>query len=344
MSSCYLFRAHRKLNMVAGTRWFSALRSVAIYFLLVLMPQSLWLHSKRWKSSLSGGDTPCESCSFLPQVSATATERTVDDASVNFSFVYEQLCQDTCTYMDVGMEEAGLGGEWRTSEWVSFMDKAELSHGGWSIPHNLSDLSGPCNIPRRNISTLSQLEFLEKFLLTHPVVLEGAPTQTLFRHAATKWRLLADYGQDLITVATANTHSYLKTRMTLCDYVRDHIRPQPPDALGNETLYHFGDNNRETWAPLFSLYQLPPYQLPGLEPVLSFGLAGPGSGVPFHIHGPAFAETIYGRKRWFLYSPEDTPQFDPDESTLHWVTHTLPSLSDDQSPLQCTLSPGEVIL
>lgn len=41
-----------------------------------------------------------------------------------------------------------------------------------------------------------------------------------------------------------------------------------------ETFYHFGDNDRERWDSLFSLYQLPPYQLPGQEPVLSFGLAG----------------------------------------------------------------------
>ena len=25
-------------------------------------------------------------------------------------------------------------------------------------------------------------------------------------------------------------------------------------------------------------------------------IAGPGSGVAFHFHGPTFAETIYGRK------------------------------------------------
>ena len=43
-----------------------------------------------------------------------------------------------------------------------------------------------------------------------------------------------------------------------------------------ETFYHFGDNDRERWDPLFSLYQLPPYQLPDMEPVLSFGLAGNG--------------------------------------------------------------------
>jgi hypothetical protein len=41
-----------------------------------------------------------------------------------------------------------------------------------------------------------------------------------------------------------------------------------------ETFYHFGDNDRERWDSLFSLYQLPPYQLPNQEPVLSFGLAG----------------------------------------------------------------------
>ena len=44
--------------------------------------------------------------------------------------------------------------------------------------------------------------------------------------------------------------------------------------LCTETFYHFGDNDRERWDPLFSLYQLPPYQLPDKEPVLSFGLAG----------------------------------------------------------------------
>ena len=41
-----------------------------------------------------------------------------------------------------------------------------------------------------------------------------------------------------------------------------------------ETLYHFGDNDGEGWAELFSLYQFPPYELPGLQPVLRFGLAG----------------------------------------------------------------------
>ena len=88
--------------------------------------------------------------------------------------------------------------------------------------------------------------------------------------------------------------------MTFCEYVAKYMRPQHLKTLGNgnapatlqysvaaavytyifsvpcltETFYHFGDNDRERWDPLFSLYQLPPYQLPNKEPVLSFGLAG----------------------------------------------------------------------
>ncbi|VDM70413.1 unnamed protein product [Strongylus vulgaris] len=43
-----------------------------------------------------------------------------------------------------------------------------------------------------------------------------------------------------------------------------------------------------------------------------------GTGVPFHFHGPVFAEIIYGSKRWFLYPFEERPEFEPDHSTLEW--------------------------
>ena len=58
----------------------------------------------------------------------------------------------------------------------------------------------------------------------------------------------------------------------------------------------FGDNNHTEWKKLFDSYVQPPYRLPKLTGAYSFGLAGPGTGVPFHFHGPGFAEVIYGRK------------------------------------------------
>ena len=33
----------------------------------------------------------------------------------------------------------------------------------------------------------------------------------------------------------------------------------------------------------------------------AYKCVGPGTGVPFHVHGPTFAETIYGRKVNFYY-------------------------------------------
>ena len=54
----------------------------------------------------------------------------------------------------------------------------------------------------------------------------------------------------------------------------------------SETFYFFGDNDIEEWSDLLSEYNLPPLNLPHHSAALSFGLAGPGTGVPFHFHGP----------------------------------------------------------
>ena len=88
-------------------------------------------------------------------------------------------------------------------------------------------------------------------------------------------------------------------------------------------------------------YQLPPLTLPFHKPALSFGCAGPGTGVPFHFHGPGFAESIYGRKRWFLTAPDDRPEFHPNKTTLQWFTEDYSKVKNQM--YECTLKPGEVI-
>ncbi|XP_023584106.1 jmjC domain-containing protein 8 isoform X1 [Trichechus manatus latirostris] len=70
---------------------------------------------------------------------------------------------------------------------------------------------------------------------------------------------------------------------------------------------------------------------------------GAGSGVPFHWHGPGFSEVIYGRKRWFLYPPEKTPEFHPNKTTLAWFHDTYPTLAPSARPLECTIQAGEVL-
>ncbi|XP_031698307.1 jmjC domain-containing protein 8, partial [Anarrhichthys ocellatus] len=128
-------------------------------------------------------------------------------------------------------------------------------------------------------------------------------------------------------------HTHTHTRVILCWLC----------FVSSETLYFFGDNNVTEWQRLLDQYESPPYVLPHTSAALSFGIAGPGSGVPFHWHGPGFSEVIYGRKRWFLYPPDKEPHFHPNRTTLSWVTETYPHLPEEEAPLECTISPGEVL-
>ncbi|XP_064887037.1 jmjC domain-containing protein 8 isoform X1 [Columba livia] len=127
------------------------------------------------------------------------------------------------------------------------------------------------------------------------------------------------------------------------EYVEQLLKPQDLAQLGSDTLYFFGDNNFTEWGPLFQQYVPPAFRIPGTSPAYSFGIAGSGSGVPFHWHGPGYSEVIFGRKRWFLYPPDKTPHFHPNETTLAWLYHTYPALPLAERPLECTLRPGEVL-
>ena len=82
--------------------------------------------------------------------------------------------------------------------------------------------------------------------------------------------------------------------MTLSKYINQMMKPQSLRVKGNETFYWFGDNNYTEFASLFSAYHPPKYSLPDTLPAYSFGVAAAGTGVPFHWHGPGFAEVRDG--------------------------------------------------
>ncbi|MGH0115397.1 UNVERIFIED_CONTAM: hypothetical protein FKN15_000032 [Acipenser sinensis] len=162
-----------------------------------------------------------------------------------------------------------------------------------------------------------------------------------FQFQCSKNSLLQEFGDRIVRLSTANTYSYTKVDVPFQEFVEHLLRPQSLDVLGSDTLYFFGDNNFTEWRSLFQNYVPPPYTLPGTSGAYSFGIAGPGTGVPFHWHGPGYSEVIYGRKRWFLYPPEKAPNFHPNKTTLSWVVDTYPSLNQGDRPIECTIHPGE---
>ncbi|KAM9013740.1 jmjC domain-containing protein 8 isoform 2-T2 [Ara ararauna] len=145
--------------------------------------------------------------------------------------------------------------------------------------------------------------FLQRFAFSRPVILQGLTDNSAFRALCTREKLLAAFGSSPVRLSTANTYSYRKVDVPFTDYVEQLLEPQDPGRLGS----------------------------------------GSGSGVPFHWHGPGFSEVIFGRKRWFLYPPEKTPHFHPNETTLAWLHHTYPTLPPAERPLECTICPGEVL-
>jgi len=220
-----------------------------------------------------------------------------------------------------------------------------LNEGGW-VTHQRDILvdSGPCNIPIIDATAVSEEKFLSKFAYQTPVLIRnGSIGNNKFRKACEKENLLQDWGHATVTLSSANTHSYGTKDVPLKQYIHHMVGPQNLETLANETYYFFGYNDMEEWKDFFDLYKIPPYGLPGHTHALSFGLAGPGSGVPFHFHGPGFAETLHGRKRWFLTPHHVQPEFNPNKTTLKWYFEDYHEIAKKINIYECTVSPGEII-
>jgi hypothetical protein len=224
---------------------------------------------------------------------------------------------------------------------------------GWRMHdarHLETPLDGPCTVERVDAS---QFASLEAFHDAHrarggaPVVVTGlGPRNDAFRAMNARDALLRRWGDETIVLSTANTHSYRKVAKTLREYLDDHLHVQDLAVPGDETLYWFGDNDHERWAEHFDHYAPPPLIPRSADVALSFGVGGPLSGVPLHVHGPGFSETLIGRKRWWLAPPLPKPLFDPNATALEWALSRRKgesSVFDGVAFAECTVSEGEAI-
>jgi len=230
---------------------------------------------------------------------------------------------------------------------------------GWRMHdarHLETPLDGPCTVERVDAS---QFASLEAFHDAHrarggaPVVVTGlGPRNDAFRAMNARDALLRRWGDETIVLSTANTHSYRKVAKTLREYLDDHLHVQDLAVPGDETLYWFGDNDHERWAEHFAAYSPPPLIPRSADVAYSFGVGGPLSGVPLHVHGPGFSETLIGRKRWWLAPPRPKPAFDPNATALEWALSSrsggggAPTKGNGDGGVDfaaCTVAEGEAI-
>lgn len=240
----------------------------------------------------------------------------------------------------------------------------------WSTDHQYPELLvdiDRCDIPIINVpkeciqfENLNSLKCrdagMNKFLTppSEPVIFRGLTDNFHFKKLTSKKALLDKYGDMNVILSTANQFSHDKVRSTFLVYVRNHVEsPRPSlDYLqqksASDVFYKFGDNY---WTDLLREYSRPQWYN-GSEGALSFGVGGTGSGVPFHIHGPVFAEVFYGRKRWFFAPSEAKPKFDGEQLSLLWFVDNinkstgkldLGDLSEKNSITTCTAQAGDTV-
>jgi hypothetical protein len=146
-----------------------------------------------------------------------------------------------------------------------------------------------------------------------------------------------------VTLSSSNSFSEHRKNLKLKDYLQGlAAKDTLPDQLSNETWYFFGETYSEAWNELLLNYEVPTCHACARNMVaLSFGIGNRGSGVQWHVHGPGFAETIWGRKHWILQ--EDKPDFHPNQTSRNWMEYTYTVMLVKDRPLECTLEPGDIL-
>ncbi|GAB6018358.1 jumonji domain containing 8 [Chamberlinius hualienensis] len=200
--------------------------------------------------------------------------------------------------------------------------------------HSFKNSGLICNI---DVWDGSEKDFLIKYAYKAPVVLKTDNKQFRDRHSIEK--LLERFGDSIVRLSSSNSYSYQKIDMSFRVYIDEMLDQSSVKKLANETFYFFGDVLPDEMKVILTDYNPIPFQLPDLRPALSFGIAGAGSGVPFHFHGPGFSETISGSKHWFMYPPHLTPSFNPNETTAQWFLNR--HLMEDPNLFQCTIHQGQ---
>jgi hypothetical protein len=204
-----------------------------------------------------------------------------------------------------------------------------------------------CNVERIPMGQLSELQFNQHYRNVPFVLVGPSDRQAALQDATRRDAILQRLADVSVTLSSSNTYSYDKRQATMRAYL-DEIRAESlategGNARSNETWYLFGNTDPVVWTPLLDLYVLPPFVDTGRRDAvaLSFGVGADASGVQMHVHGPVWAETLHGRKRWILAEPSSKPRFDPDRKSTDWIADDAQRA--ELRALDCTLSPGEVL-
>jgi len=206
--------------------------------------------------------------------------------------------------------------------------------GGWkryAVPAHEEKEENECTIDRYHIRDLSLAKFNRKYREKKPVVVtfdafdeedKNEESDFFYFEMNRKENVLKTHGEKTIVLSSANTFSYEKKEVKLKDYLDErgkYLKPVQLHQRADKIWYWFGDNDHDAFGDFFPSFKRTSligkkYVPDNASVAYSYGVGGPLSGVPYHIHGPGWSESIYGRKKWFLSPPMFVPVFNGNET------------------------------
>jgi hypothetical protein len=234
----------------------------------------------------------------------------------------------------------------------------EADNGGWNpedggVRACTEPSKSRCNFEIITDCSITEEQFRERYWNT-PVIIRGCSNNTpVQKRSFTKSEILSKYGKVEFPVGDAESLYLGKThprpwKMTMEQYVQlmdaNHTQKYHPHLY----MFEWFENlNSEAQNILKSFIPTKIFSetLGGDENERVLAIGAHGAGVPFHFHGPAWNELIYGVKRWFMYPITVSPGGGYNElfDQSHWYDRNYNSLKLEEMPYECVQYPGDIV-
>lgn len=189
-----------------------------------------------------------------------------------------------------------------------------------------------CNIERIAEADLTTERFFAEFWHKKPVVLlRTAHASERARHATTKRELLRTHGDKVVTLSSLESYPFTHERRQRLRTFLAAMDNATADAYAKDLRFHFRSD-----LGVSDVYTRPKYadavvrnDPRNFRLAHQLALGGEGSGLGFHWHNDVFAETLHGRRRWFVYPPTHSPTggYNPRKTSANWLRDVYPTLN-----------------
>jgi hypothetical protein len=218
-----------------------------------------------------------------------------------------------------------------------------------------------CTIERMNESDMTLEKFVQDYWRQKPIILVRGPhVNSAVQNYTAKQNMIQQFATKSIPIAGIEAYAFREEQTKVFSEYLDQLS-SPTASQDGSTITKAKHVNFNFGIDKYGIgnhYVVPDVinnTIQGdknsvIENTWHFqvAIAGYGVGLPFHWHGDVFAEVLHGERRWFLYPPHVSPQFNPRTTSQHWFTEIyLPLHSENISQeihlSECTMQPNEAL-